>query len=149
MKVEIYIKIPLFSTEDKTKVELCVNNLLEFLPELSELHENGKTFLLSENIDIEHLKPFFLYIRRHEIIDTVRRYAYVDSLNNEIIFSIHKQALTVGKIAVVTRDTTSPLGHLELKIRTNNHEKFLDWFAPETIDGKIQNPQKFGAIFNL
>ncbi len=149
MKLEISLKVPLFSTEDKSKVESCIKNLLDFLPELKEVNENGITILTSDRIKIEALKHFYFQIRQSEILDTVRRQAHINPQTNQIIFIIHKQALLIGKIAVVSKDTTSPLGHLELIINAEDANKFLDWFAPHTVEGKIQNPSKFNSIFSL
>lgn len=149
MKLEISLKVPIFSTEDKSKVELCIRNLLDFLPELKEDNENGITILTSDRIKVEALKHFYLQIRQSEILDTVRKQAHINPQTNQIIFTIHKQALSVGKIAVVSKDTTSPLGHLELIIKAEDADKFLNWFAPQTVEGKIQNPSKFNSIFNL
>lgn len=149
LKLTVSIRVPFYSTEDKSKIESAIRNLLEFLPKLSEVKDNKIVFLTANEINVNSLKLFFNYVRQHEILDTVRRYARVNPLKGEVIFYIHKQALTMKKIAVVGKDTTSPLGNVELIIHTDNTEKLLDWLVPETSEGKIINPKKFKDIFNL
>ena len=149
LKLKISIKVPFFSTEDRLKLESLIYNLLGELPNLTEIKEADLVYLTANDIDIRSLRPFYVYIREHEIIDTVRKYAIVNPVEQVITFNIHKQALTVGKIAVVSEDTSPPLGNAELTIQVEDTEKFLKWFTPKTIEGKVQNPTKFKDIFNL
>ncbi len=149
LTLNITLKVPFYSTEDKTKIELIIKNLLGYLPELSETKIDDKVFLISDKVKIDSLKPFFLSIRQNEVLDTVRRCASIYPQEGTIIFNIHKQALTVNKIVVVTRDTTSSLGNLQLIIQTKDTEEFLNWFTPETFEGKILKNRKFNEIFNF
>jgi predicted RNA binding protein with dsRBD fold (UPF0201 family) len=73
----------------------------------------------------------------------------MDYTKSALVFSLHKQALFAGKLAVVTADTTSPLGNVELWIYGSDPEKILDWLAPQTIDGREQTPRKFSEIKSL
>ncbi|MHA1199863.1 MAG: RNA-binding domain-containing protein [Candidatus Heimdallarchaeaceae archaeon] len=149
LKISISIRVPFYSTEDKSKLEDAIRNLLGELPPLIETKVNDIRYLVSDEIKINSLRPVFKKIRQNEILDTVRRYSLIYPQAGKVIFIIHKQALYVNKIAVITKDTTSPLGNVELIVHTKDTEKFLDWFAPETLEGRILNPSKFNDIFNL
>ncbi|MCE7740818.1 MAG: hypothetical protein GOP50_00035 [Candidatus Heimdallarchaeota archaeon] len=149
MNLRISIRVPFYSTEDKSKLEIIISNLLGNLPPLTEKKENDVVYLVADEIKIDSLRLFFKNIRQNEILDTVRKYVLIYPQEGKVIFNIHKQALTADKIAVITKNTTSPLGNVELIIHTKDTEKFLNWFAPETFEGKIIEPRKFNEIFNL
>ncbi len=143
------MRIPFYSTEDRKKIEQIVLNLLGEVPELTEVKEKNRVYLVADKIRTEALRSFFMYVRKQEILDTVRSCVVIYPEEGEVVFNIHKQALMVEKIAVVSSDTYSPLGNLKLIIQSGNIEKFLDWFVPETSEGKVLRNRKFDEIFNL
>ena len=149
MKLEMTLRIPFYSTENREKIETALVNLFGEIPELIEQKEENLSFLTSNKLEINSLRIFFNYIRRNEIIDTVRKCTLIYPSEGNIIFNFHKQALMVEKIVVITPDTSSPLGSVELTIHTQNIEKFLNWLVPKTHEGKILKPKKFNDIFNL
>lgn len=149
MKVRIKARVPFYSTENKTKLETCINNLLGYIPELTEEVIFGNKFLVTEDCAVDKIQTFFNFIREAEILDSVRSCAILDYANSALVFNLHKQALYAGKFATVTADTASPLGNVELWIYGNEPEKILDWIAPQTIDGKEQTPKVFSEIDSL
>ena len=149
MKVKINVRIPFYSTESKAKLEICINNLLGYIPEISEEVISGERFLITEDCSVDKIQDFFNFIRETEILDAVRSCAIMDYTEPALVFNLHKQALFAGKLAVVTVDTSSPLGNVELRIYSRDPEKILDWIAPQTIDGKEQTPKKFSEINSL
>ncbi len=149
MNVKINVRIPFYSTENKSKLVTCINNLLGYIPEISEEVISGKRFLKTEDCSVDKIQDFFNYIRETEILDTVRSCAILDYSSSALVFNLHKQALYSGKLAAVTADTTSPLGNVELWIFGSYPEKILDWIAPQTIGGKEQIPRKFNEINSL
>ncbi len=140
------IKIPVYVTESKDKVEKCITNLLGYLPELEEIETKEYTMLTSKDAKIESLQKFFYHIRQAKVLDAVRKCAVIDSKNNDLIFNLHKQALYVNKIAVVTSDTTSPLGNLQIIINSKNPIRILEWIAPKTEKGFELKKTYFGEI---
>ena len=149
MQLEIRVQSPIFSTETKDKIEICFENLLGFVPQTYENSEVEPNIIYSDNLEVNSLKRLYLYIRQVEIIDAVRRCISFKGGNKEIIISFHKQALYSGKIAIVTSDTSSPLGSVELLIKTKNTDKFLNWLVPETSFGRIIKHSNFDDIVNL
>ena len=57
------IKIPVYATESRNKVEKCITNLLEYLPEIEEIEigkvENETTTTTKENYQIMTIKLKF------------------------------------------------------------------------------------------
>ncbi len=143
MVLTITVKMSYFSTENKQKLEQCFIHLLGELPEIQEVKDFETKTLLSENQPISSIRNFFFIIRERKILDTVRKCAFIDEINESVTFLLHKQALYVNKIAVITSDTSSPLGNVELIIKGGNPIEILNWIAPETSDGEELVLQKF------
>jgi predicted RNA binding protein with dsRBD fold (UPF0201 family) len=141
------IKIPVYATESRNKVEKCITNLLEYLPEIEETETKEYTMLQSKDVKIESLQKFFNYIRHMKVLDAVRRCAVLDFKNNDLIFNLNKQALYVNKISVITSDTSSPLGNLQIIINSKNPIGILEWIAPKTEEGFELKKTYFGEIF--
>lgn len=149
MPVNVRIIVPLFSTEDKEKIEKCVENLLGQQVNLVEKEKDGIKILMAEYVPMHTLSNFFQHIREAAISDSVRKCAYIDYTENRVIFYFHKQALYIGKLAVITQDTSSPLGNLELQLEYFEPEEILDWIAPQTTDGKEIRKRYFNEINNF
>lgn len=147
MNPNLTIKIPVYATESRNKVEKCITNLLGYLPEIEEIENKEYTMLTSKEAKIESLQKFFNHIRRVKILDAVRKCAIVDSTSNDLIFNLHKQALYVNRIAVISSDTFSALGNLQIIINSNNPRRILEWLAPKTEKGFELEKTHFGEIF--
>ena len=141
------IKIPVYATESRSKVEKCITNLLGYLPEIEEIETKKYKILKSKEVKIESLEKFFNYIRHVKVLDAVRRCAILDKKNNDLIFNLNKQALYVNRISVITSDTSSPLGNLQIIINSKNPFRILDWIAPKTEEGFELKRTYFGEIF--
>ncbi|MHA1687254.1 MAG: RNA-binding domain-containing protein [Candidatus Heimdallarchaeaceae archaeon] len=149
MNITISIKIPLFPTETKEKVLKCFERLLGSIPKVSEIEEHSTLYLVADNVPIKKLEKIFNLIREQQILDTVRNCADIDYSTNSLIFYLHKQALYSGKIAIITSDTTSPLGQVELHIRNKDPKEILDWIAPKTVDGREIKKTVFDDVYKL
>jgi predicted RNA binding protein with dsRBD fold (UPF0201 family) len=149
MCASIVISVPFYSTENKKKIEACVSNLIGEVPNLEEKKIQNHIILEAENLSISGIETFFNYIREAEILDAVRKCAILDFSKSSVILHFHKQALFVKKYAVVTSDTSSALGNVELRIKGKNPEKILDWLAPETSEGRETRRRRFSEIKNL
>lgn len=141
------IKIPVYATESRNKVEKCITNLLGYLPEIEEMETQEHTMLKSKDAKIDSLLRFYNHIRHVKVLDAVRKCAIIDNENNELIFNLHKQALYVNRISVITSDTSSHLGNLQIIIKSNNPGRILDWLAPRTEKGFELKKTYFGEIF--
>ncbi|BDZ71192.1 RNA-binding domain-containing protein [Methanobacterium petrolearium] len=76
------------------------------------------------------LRPVKEFLEKRQIRDTARK-ILIKGLEpdlNEINFKISKQAAFAGIINLV-EDDLSPLGEIELTIKTKNPEEFIDWLC--------------------
>lgn len=149
MSTSLRISVPLFSTENREKIETCINNLLGEVPDFKERSIQNHSILETEDLPISGLENFFNYIRSKEILDAVRKCAILDFSTSSVVLHFHKQALFVKKFAVITADTASALGNVELSIKGKNPEKILDWLAPQTIEGQESRKRRFSEINHL
>lgn len=149
MQIKLSLRVPLFSTEEESKVMMCIENLLCVQPELKRIDDEEITYFTAENLPIDVLKRLFNHIRQNFILDSVRRCIRRDYYSNSLIIPLHKQALFANKIAFTTEGTSSPLGDVELIIQPDDCDKFLDWFVPKTEDGKELVIRKFSEIISL
>ncbi len=151
MTLNLRLEIPLHPTENFDKVEKCIRNLIGKQENINEEEVEGEQYklLVVENIAKEKLKPFFERIRREKILDAVRNCAIIKLNPSMVEFLFHKQALYMGVYAVITEDTSSPLGNVVLQIKTDKPHKFLDWLTPKTIDGKVIVKTEFQEIENF
>ncbi|MBY9000374.1 MAG: hypothetical protein KGD64_05635 [Candidatus Heimdallarchaeota archaeon] len=149
MNPTLSLDILFYSTESREKLEKCITNLLGYLPQLIEEEYKDHLILRGNEVKIESLQYLFDYIRKAKILDTVRRCVFIDNEKQELVFNFHKQALYVNKIAIITRDTSSPLGNLRLKIKASDPLIILDWIAPETEEGHEITKRSFEEIYQL
>ncbi|UJG43646.1 MAG: hypothetical protein K9W46_00340 [Candidatus Heimdallarchaeum endolithica] len=150
MTLTISVKTPIYPTEEKEKIEKCFENLFDKKIKLKLIKEGENNFLYSSNIGIGLLKRIFSDIRQKKFLDTVRACAVIEDEYTLLLY-LHKQALYSKRIAVVTEDTSSPFGHVEIRLQTekNTAEEILDWLAPKTEKGKELSPRSFREIYSF
>jgi len=149
MTVTLSLSVPVFSTENIKKIEESIENLLGEIPEYKINQLNNHKLLEAENLSVKGIEKFFNYIREAEILDAIRKCAVIDFNQRGVLLHFHKQALYVGRFAVITSDTSSPLGDFQLLIKGADPEKILDWLAPETFEGNEKRKRKFSEITSL
>lgn len=111
-------------TEDRDKIIKAISNVFDY----DEL-------IISEDIitvtgDISSLFPFKESLEKRQIRDAARKILQ-KGLNQQspvIQFKINKQAAFAGRINLVDNEL-SPLGEIEIKIKTDNPEEFIGWLC--------------------
>lgn len=126
--VEIEITTEIHPTEDAEKVLNAVKNLF---PDAKVKIENGKLFAIARD-----LGTFRELLRRQKILDTARSELIERRREKEITIYLNKQTATVSKINFCEEEAVlSPL-RVTFKLLGVPFQKFLDYLAPETRDGK-------------
>lgn len=128
LEAEIYTKVN--PTEDVEKVRRAIENLF---PEI-ELEFDDSTGVLKGRV--EKLDRFRELLRMQRILDTARAELRRGWRGNESTVYLNKQAATVSRINFT--DENSVLSPIVVVFRVYgvNFERFIDWLAPETKDGK-------------
>ena len=124
MNCEIFAKSSVNQTEDIDNVIKAISNVIEY----DEI-EMGKDYVcVSGNIEtIENLRD---ELKERKIRGAARKIMLKGINANKIYFKLSKQAALVGILNLVD-DSLCPLGEIDVKIKTNDPKKVIDWIAPE------------------
>lgn len=136
-EARIVIEIPIYPTEDQSKVEKAFRNIFGSLEYKMEKRV-GINYLIHETDDLSVLDYLYSKIRDLKYLDTVRRQLKQnkETENNTILY-LNKQAAYVGRVSLIELEDDPPLGAISIIFISEDLDELIDWFAPATIDGKI------------
>jgi len=126
---KIEISVPIFPSEDISKVKEAVSNLLE-TPNFNEIQINGTTYLaciLEERAGLDKLREM---IKKERIRNATRRILRKDRTEETLVFFLNKQAAYVGRVSFSKPYGESPLGTIQFKIESGDIDAVIDWLAP-------------------
>jgi hypothetical protein len=93
----------------------------------------GETIILKlESNDREILTNFHSMLRQEKILDSARKILFSGAVTNKIVFHLNKQVAFAGHISFCQPRSESPLGSINIEIKCQNPEEFIDWLAPST-----------------
>lgn len=126
--IHVEIKTRIHPTEDVEKVKEAVKNLF---PDAEIKIQDGE--LTATTQDVSKFKEL---LRKQKILDTARSELTKNVKNNSITVYLNKQIATVSKINFT--DENAVLSPLKVTFRLYGIpvERFIDYLAPETKDGK-------------
>lgn len=124
MNCEIFAKANVNPTEDVDKVIQAIANVIEY----DEL-EIGKDYICACG-NIETIRNLRDELRERKIRGAARKIMLKGISANKIHFNLSKQAALVGTLNLVDGSLLS-LGEIEVKIKTDDPKKVIDWIAPE------------------
>jgi len=123
---KVRITVPVYPSEDPERVRAAVLRLFpEADLELEEGHFLG---------DAGSLDRFHEQIRRQRILDTTRSVLRKGINGNAIKFRLNKQVAYVGKASFIEAEAV--LGAISVCIQDVDVLSFIDWLAPETVEGE-------------
>ena len=125
MNCEIFAKSYVNPTEDMDKIIKAIANVIEY----DEI-EMGEDYVCACG-NIETIRNLRDELRERKIRGAARKIMLKGISANKIHFNLSKQAALVGALNLVD-DSLCPLGEIEVKIKTDDPKKFIDWIAPET-----------------
>jgi len=127
-QIEVEIETDVHPTEDEEKVIQAVKNLF---PNVDVKIEDGKLYAITYD-----LSKFRELLRRQRILDTVRSELLKKRRGNEATVYLNKQTAVVSRVNFADEDAIlSPL-RVTFKVYGIPFERFVDWLAPETRDGR-------------
>ncbi|MEB2837387.1 MAG: hypothetical protein GSR80_000775 [Desulfurococcales archaeon] len=121
-------------TESLEKVLAAVKSIVDI--EDYHVEEAGRTKLLVATAGIAGLRRLHRLLREQRILDAARSVLKRGAGQGRIVFYLHKQAATVGKISFVGGDQESPMGAIRVVIEHPEPERVIDWLAPPTAFGR-------------
>jgi len=121
-------------TESLEKVLAAVRSVLDI--EEYRLEEAGPSRVLVATASLRGLARLHRLLREQRILDAARSVLRRGRSGGRIVFYLHKQAATVGKISFVGGDQESPMGAIRVTIEHPDPDRVIDWLAPPTAMGR-------------
>ena len=141
--IEMTIKARVYPTESEFTVKKVLRNIYNFPDDSYSLieQENELYQIIEVNITgIDILEELFRGIRRQKIVQAFREMLEqnIDVENNLVNFMLHKQALAVPSFHLCEDPTESPLGPVEVTLRSDDIVELINYLSPNTINGEVQ-----------
>jgi predicted RNA binding protein with dsRBD fold (UPF0201 family) len=130
----VVVEVEVRPTESLEKVLAAVKAVIDI--EDYRVEEAGRTRTLVATAPLEGLRRLHRLLREQRILDAARSVLRKGVVGDKIVFYLHKQAATQGKISFVGGDQESPLGAIRVTIEHPEPERVIDWLAPPTAFGK-------------
>ena len=131
MNANIQVKVNLYPTEDLEQVKVAVQKLFSIQNmRVINKDENVKG-LFFESGDINSLSKFTAILKQDRIRTAVRRALDHSIENDEIRFYLNKQVAYAGHISICDALGESPLGPIEVKIKTDEPSSLVEWIVPD------------------
>ena len=129
------VQVRIWATVGPTeKAEKVMKACGMFFPDLVMELEGGRVEGRGKSRD--DLEVLRQKIWARKILDTARNIMLSRIDGNRTELPIHRQAAFAGRLAVLSRETESPLGAVHIEIQSGKLEELIDWLAPETIEGR-------------
>ncbi len=130
----VVVEVEVRPTESLDKVLAAVKSIIDI--EDYHIEEVGRSRLLVAVAPLEGLWRLHRLLREQRILDAARSVLKRGAGEGRIVFYLHKQAATRGKISFVGGDQESPLGAIRVTIEHPEPERVIDWLAPPTVMGR-------------
>ncbi len=122
MGLEIIIEAEVHPTEDVEKIKEAILNIF---PDAQFEVLAGEIRAISHSVE-----TLGKILKERRIRDAARNVFLSNLYDDELVFSINKQAATVGKISFSVGKV--PLGDIKIIMRGENLREIIDLIAPDT-----------------
>lgn len=138
----VEVRAPVFLTEDRERVLRALTNVLSLEASscLDERVEDERFIIIRCYAgSLKPLEKLRSLLRSLQILDAARSYLERGYRDSVVRFYLNKQAAYAGRVSFCTYEFgESPLGAITVSVYLDecNVEKFLNWLAPRTLQGK-------------
>lgn len=122
--IQIKLKTKLNPTEEQTKVENSIRNLMG---EKITIRKSDDDYLIVED-DLSSLSIIRKLIIKNEMEELARNIFEKNKKENSITFFINKQAAYNNMFHMID-ENMSPLGDIEITIESNDSEEVIEWIT--------------------
>ncbi len=130
----VVVEVEVRPTESLERVLGAVRRLIDI--EDYSVEEVGNVKVLVATSSLRGLERLHRLLREQRILDAARSVLRRGRQQGRIVFYLHKQAATVGKVSFVGGDQESPLGAIRVTIEYPDPDRVIDWLAPPTVMGR-------------
>ena len=125
MKCNVEVKTRINPTEDLDKIINAISKIFSY----DELEIGDDYVLISGGCEsLQNLKDLF---QKRRIRGAARKIITNGTGEDCIKFKLSKQAAFSGVANLLDEEETFPLGELEVKIKAEDVDLFIDWMAPQ------------------
>ena len=131
---KVIVEVEVRPTEDREKVLRAVLNIIDPDEVRTERIGQGEILILEAG-SLASLTKLYHLLRQERILDAARGAMKKGVQGGRLVFYLHKQALTRGKLSFVSGDHESPMGAVRVTIEHRDPRAVIDWLAPPTVRG--------------
>lgn len=141
--MELIVKARLYPTESEYTVKSVLDKIYNFPEDAYKIYDAPNQIHKIIEVrakGIQSLSNIFKKIRDHKIVQAFREELErnMDPEKGSIKIKLHKQALAVPSFHICQYEQESPLGPVELEIVASNIVEILNYLAPQTVKGSVQ-----------
>ncbi len=134
--LSVEVRVEVRPTESERKVKKAVENLLS-VKWVGEEKIGHVKFLIGQGEGSQALQKLYAALRKQRILDAARNYLMRGAGVDYVRFYLNKQAAFMGIASFCSFEYgESPLGAITVVVKTDDPQRFIDWLAPYTIDGR-------------
>ena len=135
MAVRVVVEADIRPTESEEKVKEALLRIIE--PDTISIEgEYGTRRIIMEARSLRSLERLRRLLRTERILDAARKVMRRGVQGGRLVFRLHKQALTVGRLSFVGSDSESPMGAVVVVVEHPDPKRVVDWLAPPTVRGR-------------
>ncbi len=133
--MRVVVEADIRPTESEEKVRGALLHIIE--PERIIVEgEGGTRRIVMESNTLRSLEKLRRLLRAERVLDAARKAMRRGIQRDRLVFLLHKQALTVGRLSFVGSNSESPMGAVTVIIEHPEPKRVLDWLAPPTVRGR-------------
>lgn len=87
--------------------------------------------IIGKSGNIEVLNTIYNQVRDRSISSVLRRLLLSNLYQFSTWFYINKQVSTMGIVVLVDEEFESPLGPIQITLKSNNIDRVIEWLCPE------------------
>lgn len=127
MRCKVYARTEVTPTEELNKVIRALSNIFNY----DEIEvEDGYVYVTGSKESLIKIRESLIKRKIRSTARSIMIKSITNNTNNEIKFNLSKQAAFVG-VPNFVEGELSPLGEIQVIVKADNIEKFIDWIAPD------------------
>lgn len=141
--MELIVRTRIYPTESEFTVKSVLDKIYNFPEDAYTVRDAPNQIhkiIEAKASGIQTLANIHKKIRDHKIVQAFREELErnMDPIAGVIRFKLHKQALAVPAYHICQYEEESPLGPVEVEIHSPNVVEILNYLAPQTVKGVVQ-----------
>ena len=121
LSVQAYIH----RTESPDKLEAAIKTIFR----VSTTTLEQQSVIVGTSNSLDSLSIVYEQVRSRRSVSVLRRMLINNLVGNTTYFLLNKQAAVVGAVALIDRESESPLGGLSIRVQCQPIQELIDWLT--------------------